>query len=322
MDSVSIIDKRFIETNTDFGELVERLKSSFADPSTVVPKRHHHDFPNPDSPRDTTMLLMPAWHPGNHAGVKIVSVNPGNAEKGLPSVQGVYVLLDASNGELTSIVDAKSLTTKRTAAASALASTFLSRPDSTSLLMIGTGALSPNLIRAHAAVRPIESVYVWGRNPEKAVSVCQSLSNETFSIEPVVNIEDKITEVDIVSCATLSTTSLVNGADLREGQHIDLVGAYKADMRESDDTTMARGTIFLDSFQSGLDESGDILIPLQNGTIERDDILADLFQLCSGLHTGRSDAEQITVFKSVGHALEDLSAATYYYEMQQRNQNS
>ena len=314
MDAISVIDQHFVESNTDFSELVAQLRASFAESSAIVPKRHHHDFPNPDSSRDTTLLLMPAWHPGHHAGVKIVSVNPGNAEKGLASVQGVYVFLDATTGMPASLIDAKSLTAKRTAAASALASSFLSKPDSKSLLMLGTGALSTNLIQAHASVRPIEQVYVWGRNADKATAVCESLSDALFEIEPVSEINDKISEVDVVSCATLSPTPIVEGARLRAGQHIDLVGAYKVDMRESDDATMTRGTIFLDSFQSGLHESGDIVIPLSQNVIQRSDIKADLFQLCSGQHLGRSDGDEITVFKSVGHALEDLSAATYYYE--------
>lgn len=314
MDAFPVIDQSFVESNTHFSELVSRLRSGFADSTAVVPKRHHHDFPNPESSRDTTLLLMPAWNPGSHAGVKIVSVNPGNPDKGLPSVQGVYIFLDSTNGTLVSVIDAKSLTVKRTAAASALASTFLSKPDSNSLLMIGTGALSPNLIKAHASVRPIERVYVWGRNPDKAASVCDALRDTSFEIEPVAQINDRIGEVDIVSCATLSSTPLIEGATLRDGQHIDLVGAYRVDMRESDDTTMTRGTIFLDSFQSGLDESGDIVIPLEQGVIQHSDIKADLFQLCSGKHSGRSSNDQITVFKSVGHALEDLSAAGYYYE--------
>lgn len=180
--------------------------------------------------------------------------------------------------------------------------------------MIGTGALSTNLIKAHATVRPISSVFIWGRNFEKARDIAELLKEEPFTVEPVEHIADKISEVDIISCATLSITPLVHGKSLRDGQHIDLVGAYKPDMREADDTVIAKSSVFLDSFQGGLKESGDIAIPLQNGTLTKEDIKADLFDLCSNKKTGRISDQDITVFKSVGHALEDLVAAGYYYK--------
>ena len=170
-----------------------------------------------------------------------------------------------------------------------------------------------NLIKAHASVRPITKVYVWGRNFEKAKAICKYLKNEKFSIEAIETIEDKISEVDIISCATLSKTPLVLGKHLKKGHHIDLVGAYKKDMREADDNTIKKSSIFVDTFQGGLKESGDIVIPLQNGIIKTEAIKADLFQLCSNEKSGRINDSEITVFKSVGHALEDLVAAKYYY---------
>ena len=179
--------------------------------------------------------------------------------------------------------------------------------------MIGTGALSINLIKAHAAVRPIKNVFVWGRNFEKAKAIEQQLMNENYTVTAIQIIEEKISEVDIISCATLSKTPLVLGKYLKKGQHIDLVGAYKKDMREADDETITKASIYLDTFQGGLKESGDIVIPLQNGTLKEEDIKADLFQLCSNQKQGRKSNEEITVFKSVGHALEDLAAANYYY---------
>jgi ornithine cyclodeaminase/alanine dehydrogenase-like protein (mu-crystallin family) len=173
--------------------------------------------------------------------------------------------------------------------------------------------LSINLIKAHAAVRPIKEVFIWGRNFEKATAICAVLKNEKFTVTAIKTIEEKIAEVAIVSCATLSKRPLVLGKYLKNGQHIDLVGAYKKDMREADDETISKASVYVDTFQGGLKESGDIVIPLQNGTLKEEDIKADLFQLCSAQKTGRSTAEEITVFKSVGHALEDLAAANYYY---------
>jgi ornithine cyclodeaminase len=313
MDNIAQINADFIEQNTDFIQLISALKQGFSSKEIIVPMRHHHDFPNPEVHSDSTLLLMPAWKPSQEAGVKIVTVNPENGQFDLPSIQGTYIYLDAKKGTIKAILEAKSLTAKRTAAASALASSFLSRKNSNSLLMIGTGALSLNLIKAHASVRPIESVYVWGRTIEKAKAICDQLSNEKYVAKAIETIEEKISEVDIISCATLSKTPLVYGKYLKDGQHIDLVGAYKKDMREADDETIKKSSVFVDTFQGGLKESGDILMPLTNGTLKKEDIKADLFQLCLGDKSGRINDSEVTVFKSVGHALEDLVAAKYYY---------
>ena len=313
MDGIKQIDNTFIENNTVFLELISALRSGFASNSIIVPMRHHHDFPNPEVGADSTLLLMPAWNPSKNSGVKIVTVSPENGQFDLPSIQGTYIYFDAKKGTIKSILEAKSLTAKRTAATSALASSFLSNKKSSSLLMIGTGALSTNLIKAHAAVRPIQNVFVWGRNLDKAQVLCDALAHERFSVQPIEHIEDKISKVDIISCATLSKDPLVKGRYLRNGQHIDLVGAYKKDMREADNETLSKASIFLDTYQGGLKESGDIVIPINEKVITQDSIKADLFELCSNKKQGRTDTDQITVFKSVGHALEDLVAATYYY---------
>ena len=313
MEKISQIDNVFIENNNVFSELIQELKLGFSINKTIIPMRHHHDFPNPDVNADSTLLLMPAWNPSKDAGVKIVTVSPKNGQFNLPSIQGTYIYFDAIKGTIKAILEAKSLTVKRTAAASALAASYLSRKDSNSMLMIGTGALSTNLIKAYASIRPIKKVFVWGRNFEKAQAISTALKNESFSIQPIKTIEEKISEVDIVSCATLSKTPLVLGKYLKAGQHIDLVGAYKKDMREADDETITQASVFVDTFQGGLKESGDIVIPIKNGILKEDAIKADLFQLCSNKHNGRTSKKEITVFKSVGHALEDLVAAGYFY---------
>ncbi len=313
MDNITQIDNNFIEDNTNFTELIDALKAGFSSSDIIVPMRHHHDFPNPAVGADSTLLLMPAWNPSQEAGVKMVTVSPENGQFDLPSIQGTYIYMDAEKGTLKAILEAKSLTAKRTAAASALASSFLSKKNASSLLMIGTGALSVNLILAHASIRPISQVYIWGRSPEKAQAICEVLKHESFNIETVESIDEKISDVDIISCATLSKTPLVLGKHLKEGQHIDLVGAYKKDMREADNDAIAKASVFVDTYQGGLKESGDIVIPLQEGIIKETDIKADLFELCSKIKNGRVNDSEITVFKSVGHALEDLVAAKYYY---------
>jgi len=314
MNTIVQISNDFIENNTEFSSLINQLKSYFSSNDVSVPMRHHHDFENPSVGTDSTLLLMPAWSPSKDAGVKVVTVSPENGQFDLPSIHGTYIYLDATKGSVKAIIEARSLTVKRTAAASALASSFLSRPDSSSLLMIGTGALSTNLIQAHASVRPIKEVYVWGRNFDKATQICNRLNNASFKCIPIKTIEEKISDVDIISCATLSKTPLVLGKYLKNGQHIDLVGAYKKDMRESDTDSVIKSTVFVDTFQGGLKESGDIVIPMQEGILSKKDILADLFSLCANKHKGRTSTNEITLFKSVGHALEDLAAASYFYK--------
>lgn len=313
MNNILLINDNFIENHTNFSELISEIQIGFSSKEIIVPMRHHHDFPNPKVNADSTLLLMPAWNPSKNAGVKIVTVSPENGQFNLPSIQGAYIYFDAIKGSIKAILEAKSLTVKRTAAASALASSYLSRKESSSLLMIGTGALSINLIKAHATVRPITQVFIWGRNFEKANAICNELKNEKFSISAIRTIEEKISEVDIISCATLSKTPLVLGNYLKAGQHVDLVGAYKKDMREADDESISKASVYVDTFQGGLKESGDIVIPLQNGILTEEEIKADLFQLCSNQKSGRKTEKEITLFKSVGHALEDLAAATYYY---------
>ena len=314
MSNPIFIDANFIEENTDFSELVEELRIGFSSKNILTPPRHHHDFPNSKMGVDSTMLLMPAWQDGRDAGVKIVTVSPGNHQLDLPSIQGSYLFLDAQTGQLKAIMEAKKLTSKRTAAASALASTYLSNEHTASMLMIGTGALSGELIKAHAAVRPLQKVYVWGRNFEKARKVCKALQKEKFELQAVETIESIISEVDLVSAATLSKKPLVKGAYLRAGQHIDLVGSYRPDMREADNATIEAATIFADVKEMATKESGDLCVPLAEGILKKEDIQGDLFDLCNEQISGRTTPTDITLFKSVGHALEDLVAASYYYK--------
>ncbi len=314
MKNIAFIDDHYINQHTQFRALIHEIKKAFASSGIQVPLRQHHDFLNPKEGVDSTLLMMPAWNPGKEAGVKIVTVSPNNGKYNLPSIQGTYIYLDAHKGFVKAILAAKSLTAKRTAATSALAASFLARKDASSMLMIGTGVLSKNLILAHASVRPIKEVYVWGRNFEKAQSICNDLATENFNIKAIESISTVISKVAIISCATFTKTPLVLGKYLKGGQHIDLVGSYKIDMREADDEAILKSQVFVDTYEGCLKESGDIVIPLKNGIITENDLKADLFELCTKKKSGRQSDKEITVFKSVGHALEDLTAATYYYE--------
>ena len=302
------IDAEMVNQALKFPVLINALEQAFTDEVTVPP-RLHYDMDNPKSSRETTLLMMPAWQAGGVAGIKLVTVAPENSAKGLPSIQGTYLLLDVETGSMKAMMDAPSLTAKRTAAASALASRFLSREDSSTLLVVGTGTLSPQLIAAHASVRPITKVFVWGRSLEKAQAVCQQVAHLDLECIAITDIQAYIAQADIISCATLSQNPLIFGQWLSEGQHLDMVGAYRPDMREMDDACLIRGRIFVDNTETACRETGDIAIPLANNIISTSDIEADLFALCRKKIQIIREKADITVFKSVGHALEDLTAA-------------
>ncbi|MBY6188544.1 ornithine cyclodeaminase family protein [Marinobacter hydrocarbonoclasticus] len=288
-----------------FERLIPALRQAFIQGATV-PLRHHHDMAHPGH-RETTLLLMPAWQDGDKAGVKLVTVAPHNQDR--PSIQGIYLLLDLPTGTPELMMDAPALTARRTAAASALAASYLAPKSAETLLMVGTGTLAPLLIEAHATVRPIRKVKIWGRNPEKAHALAESLSHLDLVFDVVDDLAEAAAQADIVSVATLSRTPLLKGEWLKPGQHIDLVGAYRPDMREADDEVVRRCRIFVDSREGALKETGDLAIPLAQGIIQPDDVQATLFELCQQQHNGRTDHNELTLFKSVGHALEDLAAA-------------
>ena len=311
VNSIIQIDRNFIEEHTSFNELINLLKVHFAADSIVAPNRTHHEFPGRKEGEINTMLLMPAWASKFAGGIKVVGLNPDNPEFGLPTIQGLYIYQNAESGSVESILDARALTVKRTAAASALASRYLSRKDSKRLLMIGTGPLAENLIRAHCAVRPIDQVYIWGRNFEKAKYISQKFSGEKYTVTPVTSKEEYLSQVDIISCATSSGTPLIFSELISDGQHIDLVGSYKRDMREAEDKVIGRCSIYVDCDQAQK-ESGDLIIPLENNVINTDSILDNLFALCREDKFRRQNDDELTLFKSVGHALEDLVAAHYF----------
>lgn len=306
---MEFFDKDKIEGLLDYPALVGALKMGFQQ-SLTVPPRLHYNFNNPENEEENTLLLMPAWQEGGFLGVKLVTVAPANHKHGLPSIQGVYILSDAVTGQTKALMDAKTLTNWRTACASALAASFLARKDTETLLMIGCGSLAPYLIQAHAAVLPIKKVLLWSRNPKNASQLALIFAkNKNFAIHTVHTIDEGIAEAGILSCATLSNTPLIFGKNLRAGQHIDLVGSYKPNMREADNETIRKSQVYVDTLEMAPKESGDLAIPIQEGLLSLPDIKGDLPALCQGNVSGRSNDQSITLFKSVGHALEDLVAA-------------
>ncbi len=305
-----VMDASAVE-NIETAALVEQLRQAFRAGGTVPP-RHHHTIPVPGAP-DATLLLMPAWQEGRYLGAKVVTVFPGNNDRGLASVAGTYVLMSGHTGEPLLVIDGRMLTLRRTAAASALAAKYLARQDAHRLLMIGTGALASHLIMAHATVRPIKEAVVWGRTPEKAERLARTLSNRYLKVTATRDLAGAVTAADVISCATLSSDPLVRGEWLKPGQHIDLVGGYTPTMREADDAAIDRSRVYIDT-PVAMKEAGDIAQPLQSGLLDEKSIAGDLAELTQGRVHGRSFYNQITLFKSVGTALEDLAAAVLLFE--------
>ncbi len=291
----------------NYGRLIDALREAFRRDGEPMPVRQNYEVGAAGAP--AYLLTMPAWRRGKAIGVKLVTVFPDNARRGRGTVSSLYVLMDGETGVPRAIVDGDALTSRRTAAASALASSYLSRSDSRTLVMVGTGHLAPYLAAAHCAVRPISRVLVWGRNASRALALSTELTTQGIAAEPVETLRTAMLEADIVSCATTSTVPLVLGRDVRPGTHVDLVGAFRPHMRESDDETVIRSSVFVDTYDGAFAEAGDLLQPIAAGRWSREMVRAELKELVTGTKAGRQSADEITLFKSVGAAIEDLAAA-------------
>jgi ornithine cyclodeaminase len=310
---VRIVTADDIARALTYEALIDALDAAFRADITA-PAKVAHMIPQPSGGK-ATLLLMPAWtnsrsNAGERfVGCKLVSVYPDNAKVGKPSVYGNYILMSGDTGETLAVIDGTVLTAWRTAATSALAARYLAREDAEHLVMIGAGALSPHLVRAHRAVRPIVRVTLWNRTRSRAIGTAFALTAAGIETAIADDLEAAVREADIVSCATLSPAPLIRGAWLKKGAHVDLVGAYLPTMREADDAAIRRARVYVDSRASAPKGSGDIAIPLKKKILRQKDIQGDLFELCRGKVKGRRRQDEITLFKSTGLALEDLAAA-------------
>jgi len=297
-----LIDAAATRAALPMPRLIDALCRAFV-AGAETPLRHRHALPD-----GASLLLMPAWQ-GPALGVKLVTVFPGNGARGLNAVSATYLLCDGATGRHLAIMDGNEITGRRTAAASALAGRYLARDDAAHLLIVGSGHVARLMAEAWRAVRPIVRVTVWNIRRPGADRLAAALRAQGIDAGATDDLAAAVAAADIVSCATLSHVPLVQGAWLRPGTHLDLVGAYLPSMREADDAAVRRSRVFIDT-EAALVEAGDIIQPLHAGVIGRDDIAGTLFSLCRGEVPGRRDATEITLFKSVGSAIEDLAAAT------------
>ncbi|WFU08952.1 ornithine cyclodeaminase family protein [Rhizobium sp. CB3090] len=307
-----VLDEEQTRAALAWPALIEAIATMFAG-GCVMPVRHHHDMEVPGE-SNATLLLMPAWLPGQYMGVKMVSVFPGNAGRGLPAIFGTYLLSSGRTGEMLAVIDGGELTARRTAATSALAARYLARADAQELLVCGTGRLSLNLIQAHAEGRKLKRIGIWGRDLAKAQQVADEARAFGLTVQAITDLEAAARSADIISCGTLSNTPVIQGEWLKPGAHLDLVGGFKPDMRETDDTSIRRAQVFVDTRAGAMKEAGDIVQPLKSGVLTENAIHAELSELVRGTRPGRTRDDDITLFKSVGAALEDLAGAILAYE--------
>jgi ornithine cyclodeaminase len=289
-----------------FNALIAAIEAMFV-AGCEVPPRHVHAISD-SAGEQGKVLIMPAWQPGGYMGIKTVNIFPGNTARGLPGLFSTYVLYDAATGAPLAQIDGNEITSRRTAAASALAARYLARGDADRLLVVGTGRVASLLPYAYQEIRALREVTVWSRNHEAALQLASQLCADGFNARASADLEAAARQADIVTCATLATEPLIRGEWLRAGSHLDLIGSFTPQMREADDACFAGARLYVDTVEA-LQKSGDLLGPMARGVFAPGDIGGTLEALCRGEAGGRRDAQERTVFKSVGTALEDLAAA-------------
>ncbi|UIJ73924.1 ornithine cyclodeaminase family protein [Aurantimonas sp. HBX-1] len=258
-----------------------------------------------------SLLNRAAWIPGLGIALKSVTVYPDNPRQDppLPTVQGSVLVFDEASGAPVALVDGILVTKWKTAGDSVLGARLLARPDSRRLLICGAGALARSLVAAYREVFPgLDEIRIWNRTPEKAAQLAAEWQAEGIAVRAVTDLPAAVADSDIVSTATMAVEPFLEGAWLRPGTHVDLIGAYRPDMREADDAVLTRGELFVDSRRTTIGHIGEIEIPLRRGVIDAAAIRGDLAELVSG-KVGRSGPDAITVFKNGGGAHLDLMVA-------------
>ena len=309
---MKVYDRENVASSLQYGILIEALRKAFSSKITA-PERVQHTIKNKNG-SDATLLLMPAWKIGEHIGIKIVSVFPENTTNKMNAVHANYFLMNAYDGKLVAVMDGTELTLRRTACASALAADYLVNKNVDTLLMIGTGNLAPHMIKAHCVVRNYSRILIWGRNEEKAERLALSLNIKDKEVLAKNDIKEALNVADVISCATLTQKPLIMGDWIKPGQHLDLVGAFTPDMAEADSKAIAKSKVVVDTYEGALSESGELINALKEGHIKKEHILSDLRELVLEEKNIRKDSNDITLFKSVGTALEDLAAAELVIE--------
>lgn len=302
--SPKVISAGQVHASLGYPTFVGSLREVFAAPHTMPPRQVL--LLDPASGSHDAFAMLPSWN-DEVICQKAFTYFPGNR----PPLHSQILLFDRQTGAPLALVDGVSVTCWRTAGVSALASRFLSRPDSETLLLLGTGKLAPFLVRAHASVRPLKRILLWGRTPQRVDALRETMAAEfpgiTFGCAG--DLREACGMADIVVCATGSTEILVHGEWICPGTHTDFLGNHHADKRECDSALVARARVYVDSRENCFREAGEILVPVGEGVFSLDQVQGELADLCRGDIPGRLDETEITLFKSVGCALGDLCGA-------------
>lgn len=308
---MEFIDADTIRQVLDPAALVEALRAAFADPDlAVVPEREHYPI---DESLQATLLVMPAWQRGGWLGVKVVGHFPQNRAQGLPGLYGSYLLSSARTGQPVAVLDGTELTRWRTAAASALAADALAPTEVAEHLLVGAGNVAAAIPACYAAVRDVGLTRVWSRTPAGAGALVDALRAEGRAAEVAPDLREAVRTADVITAATSATSPLVLAQDVRPGAHVDLIGAFTPQMVEADEALITSGSLFVD-VREALHEAGDLTGPVARGILHESDVVATLADLAARAHPGRQREDEVTVFKSVGTALEDLVAAGLVWE--------
>ncbi|QBR04337.1 ornithine cyclodeaminase family protein [Paraburkholderia pallida] len=310
---MKILDSTITRDALPFPELIDALREMFVE-GCHVPLRHNHKIATgSDESDEGTVLIMPAWQDGRYLGIKTVNVFPGNAALGLPGLHSTYVLYDARTGAPLAQLDGNEITSRRTAAASALAASYLARKNASRMTLLGAGRVGSLVPQAYRAVLPIREVDVWDAIPAASKRLVARLNELGFHARVADNLPESVAHADVVTCATLATEPVVCGEWLAPGSHLDLIGSFTPAMREADDACFTEATLFVDTPEA-FQKSGDLLGPLQRKVVADPERWPTLEMLCRGQALGRANDTERTVFKAVGTALEDLAAAALVYE--------
>ena len=294
---MEIWDRAAFDARLSIGDAIEALERALLSDLPTTPTRQHHSMPGGD------LLVMPSYG-DEGAGVKLVTVAPGNPERGLPLINGIYVLFDQTTLRVRALMDAAALTCIRTAAVSGVATKHLAREDASSLIVFGAGAQAAEHVEAMLAVRPVEKVVIVGRDPSRAGSLVDRLL--VRGVVARTGSPGEVGEADIVCCCTTSTTPLFPGSLLRPSTHVNAVGSYKPDRRELDGETMRRARVVVESIDTAIQEAGDVVMAIHEGALNAE-ALSELDSVVKGKTLGSSG--DITVFKSVGAGYQDLVVA-------------
>ena len=268
-------------------------------------------------PSEGTLLSRGAYIEGLGYGVKSVTVFGANPKAGVPTVQGAMLLFEPVHGQLEAVIESRLVTEIKTAADSVLGAMLLARPDSRDLLVVGAGTVVRSLIAAYSAMFPqLTRISIWARRPEQAKALAQEYAGSRIPVTPVADLASAAAVADIISTATMAREPILRGCWIKSGTHIDLIGAYKKDMREADDALIARGALFVDSRETTIKHIGELDIPISRGVISADSVLGDLYDLTAKNPPIRRGSDIITIFKNGGGAHLDLMISAYIKQAQ------